>query len=118
MNKSTYKLQTNGGKATEKWLNPQNMRMYILLACIIVMMAGQVMVSPNIVKSGLSLYSYLVKCILTIESTALIACGVTFVIVCGKNDLSTGFLMHYRRWSAVCAGNHHPSRRGCLCRLG
>jgi ribose/xylose/arabinose/galactoside ABC-type transport system permease subunit len=67
--------------------------MYILLACIIVMMAGQVMVSPNIVKSGLSLYSYLVKCILTIESTALIACGVTFVIVCGKNDLSTGFLM-------------------------
>lgn len=76
-----------------RYLDPKYIRFYILLAGILIMLVAQCIVSPNILKSPATAYSYLVKCILSVESTALIASGVMFVIVCGKNDLSTGCTM-------------------------
>lgn len=80
-------------KGHNRFLAPQNIRYYILIAGILIMLVAQCAVSPNILKSGASAYSYIVRCILAVESTALIASGVMFVIVCGKNDLSTGCAM-------------------------
>lgn len=80
-------------KSHSRFLDPKYTRYYILLAGILIMLIAQCIVSPNILKSPATAYSYLVKCILSVESTALIASGVMFVIVCGKNDLSTGCTM-------------------------
>lgn len=73
----------------------KNMRLFILLGGIVLMLAAQCMVSPGILKNVSTMYNYFVKIVLTIESTALIAAGVTFVIICGKNDLSTGTMMQF-----------------------
>ena len=83
----------DGEKGHNRLLAPQYIRYYILIAGILMMLVAQCVVSPNILKSGAAAYSYLVRCIVSVESTALIASGVMFVIVCGKNDLSTGCTM-------------------------
>ncbi len=71
------------------------LRLLILLGGMLLMLAAQCIVSPGILKNGATIYNYFVKIVLTVESTALITAGLTFVIICGKNDLSTGTMMQF-----------------------
>lgn len=76
-------------------LSANQLRLLILFGGMLAMLAAQCVVSPGILKNGATIYNYLVKIVLTVESTAFIAAGLTFVIICGKNDLSTGTMMQF-----------------------
>lgn len=73
----------------------QNARLLILLGGIILLFAAQCIKSPGIVKSVGSTYNYMIRIVMSVGSTALIASGVTFVIISGNNDLSTGCMMQF-----------------------
>ena len=81
-------------------LSSQMIRIFILLGATILMFAAQCIKAPNILVNGASVYNYLIRTIMGIESVAIIAVGVTFVIIAGNNDMSTASLYQF---SAVMA---------------
>lgn len=83
------------GKLSENIDFTKNIRLFVLVGGILILLAAQCIHSPGILKSGASAYNYLVKIVLAVGSTALIASGVTFVIISGNNDLSTGCMMQF-----------------------
>ncbi len=64
-------------------------RTLVLIGVLLALLAAQVIKTPAILTSFATIYGYLVSTILSIASIAFMACGVTFVIVTGNNDLST-----------------------------
>ncbi|PNV59232.1 hypothetical protein C0033_24980 [Clostridium sp. chh4-2] len=94
-------------KGLEKIDWAKNIRLIVLLGGIILLLAAQCIHSPAILKSGASAYNYLIKIILAVGSTALIASGVTFVIISGNNDLSTGCMMQFAASIACVVGNKY-----------
>lgn len=84
----------------KKRMNSQTIRIIILLGMTLIMLIAQCIKSPNILMSGASIYNYLIRTVMGIESVAILAIGVTFVIIAGNNDMSTASLYQF---SAVMA---------------
>lgn len=84
----------------KKRISSQTIRIIILLGMTLIMLLAQCIKSPNILMSGASIYNYLIRTAIGIESVAILAIGVTFVIIAGNNDMSTASLYQF---SAVMA---------------
>ena len=79
----------------KKRMSSQTMRIIILLVMTLVMFSAQCVKAPGIISSGASIYNYLIRTVMGIESVAIIAIGVTFVIITGNNDMSTASLYQF-----------------------
>ncbi|MDR1587188.1 MAG: ABC transporter permease [Treponema sp.] len=68
-------------------------RAVVIGGVLVVMIAAQIAVSPNILISAGTLLDYFIKLMMSVTSIGLIAAGVTLVIITGNNDISSGSIM-------------------------
>ena len=88
-------MQTGILENEKKRMSSQLIRIIILLGMTVIMFIAQCIKAPNILLNGATIYNYLIRTVMGIESVAIIAIGVTFVIITGNNDMSTASLFQF-----------------------